>query len=159
MRILLKMWRLRDLGFRRSQKSESGQILILTAVSMTVLLGIAALSIDASYMFDKRNRLYAAADAAAKTGAFEVQRNSGITIPQLQNFANQQVTAHGFNPGGSTSVVVNHPPANGPFAGNLGYVEALVSEPTNTFFGRILGRTSMTPGARAVAGSANPTNC
>ena len=32
-------------------------------------------------------------------------------------------------------VVTNHPPASGAFAGNAGYVEAIVSEPTNTFFG------------------------
>ena len=56
--------------------SERGSILILTALSMTVLLGIAALSIDISFMYDKRNRLHAAADAAAKSGAFEVRRDS-----------------------------------------------------------------------------------
>ena len=31
-------------------RGESGQILILTALSMVVLLGVAALSVDASYM-------------------------------------------------------------------------------------------------------------
>jgi Flp pilus assembly protein TadG len=145
-------------GFRRSEQ-DSGQILILTALSMTVLLGIAALSIDACYMFDKRNRLHAAADAAAKTGALEVQRDLTISNTVLQAFANQQVAAHGFNPSGPTNVVVNHPPSTGPFAGNVGYVEAIVSERTNTFFGVVLGITSMNPTARAVAGSAPGSNC
>ena len=88
-----------------------------------------------------------------------MQRNSAVTVPQLQAFGNEQVIAHGFDPAGPTVLVMNHPPVNGAFAGNAGYVEAIVSEPTNTFFGRILGLTTMTPGARAVAGTANPVNC
>ncbi len=121
------------------RNSERGSILILTALSMAVLLGIAALSLDVSFMYDKRNRLHAAADAAAKSGAFEVQRNSSISLTDLQTFANQQVSAHGFNPAGTTSVVVHHPPTSGAFIGNAGYVEVIVSEPTSTFFARILG--------------------
>jgi hypothetical protein len=138
---------------------EAGQILILTALSMTMLLGIAALSIDASFMYDKRNHLHAAADAAAKSAAIEVQRNPSVSLADLQTFANQQVIAHGFDPSGATSVVVNHGPASGPFAGLPGYVEVIVSEPTATFFGVILGLTSMTPGARAVAGTGNNLAC
>jgi Flp pilus assembly protein TadG len=131
----------------------------LTALSMTALLAVAALSLDASYMYDKRNRLHAAADAAAKSGAIEVKRNASISNADLQVFANQQVTAVGFNPAGPTSVVVSHPPVSGPFTGNVAYVEAVVSEPTSTFFGNILGWASMTPGARAVAGTSSGPNC
>ena len=138
---------------------DRGQILILAAVSMTALLGIAALSIDASFMYDKRNRLHAAADAAAKTGAIEVHRNPTVPLAALRNFANQQVIAHGFNPSGSTTVTIHHPPINGPFTGNIHYVEAIVSEPTATFFGVILGIANMTPGARAVAGTSPGLNC
>jgi Flp pilus assembly protein TadG len=138
---------------------DSGQVVILMAISLVVLLGIAALSIDASHMYDRRNALAAAADAAAKSAAIEVRRNPSASLADLQAFANQQVTAHGFNPSGATTVVVNHPPATGPFAGNSGYVEAIVSEPTSTFFGGVTGIASMTPGARAVAGAANPQNC
>ncbi len=148
------------LGVDRGQQTgESGSILILTALSMVVLLGIAALSLDVSFMYDKRNRLHAAADAGAKSAAFELQRNSSISLTDLRTFANQQVSAHGFNPAGTTNVVVNHPPASGAFSGNAGYVEVIVSEPTPTFFGKILGWASMTPGARAVAGTSNNLAC
>ena len=138
---------------------DRGQILILTALSMTALLAVAALSLDASYMYDKRNRLHAAADAAAKSGAIEVKRNPSISNADLQVFADQQVTAVGFSPGGATSVVVSHPPVSGPFTGSASYVEVVVSEPTSTFFGNILGWASMTPGARAVAGESSGPNC
>jgi hypothetical protein len=126
---------------------------------MTVLLGIAALSLDASFMYDKRNRLQAAADAAAKSAAIELVRNSAVTLTSLRAFANQQVLRHGFSPGGTTSVVVNNPPSSGTYAGDSHYVEVIVSEPTSTFFAKMLGFTSMTPGAKAVAGIGNPTNC
>jgi hypothetical protein len=142
------------------KNSERGSILILTALSMTVLLGIAALSLDISFMYDKRNRLHAAADAGAKSAAFELQRNSSISLIDLKTFANQQVSAHGFNPAGPTNVVVNHPPASGAFSGNGAYVEVIVSEPTSTFIGRILDPAGiMTPGARAVAGTSNNLAC
>ncbi len=144
---------------RRQRNGESGSILILTALSMVVLLGIAALALDVSFMYDKRNQLHAAADAGAKSAAFELQRNPSISLTDLQTFANQQVSAHGFNPTGTTSVVVHHPPTSGAFNGNSGYVEVIVSEPTSTFFGKILGWASMTPGARAVAGTSNNLAC
>ena len=55
---------------------ESGQILVLTTVSMIALLGIMALTLDTSFMFEKRNRLHTAADAAAKSAAIEIIRNA-----------------------------------------------------------------------------------
>jgi len=146
----------------RQSNQESGQILVLAAVSMVALLGITALTLDTSFMFAKRNRLHAAADAAAKSAAMEVVRNSGVTQAALEAFADQQVGAHGFAStrlGGTTSVVINRGPATGPFAGNVNYVEAILSEATDTFFGKILGFVSMTPLARAVAGAGAPSNC
>ena len=146
----------------RQSNQESGQILVLAAVCMVALLGITALTLDTSFMFAKRNRLHAAADAAAKSAAMEVVRNSGVSQAALEAFADQQVGAHGFSStrlGGTTSVVVNRGPATGPFAGNVNYVEAILSEATDTFFGKILGFVSMTPLARAVAGAGAPSNC
>ena len=129
---------------------------------MIALLAIAALSVDASYMYEVRNRLHAAADAAAKSGAIELKRNPAISQASLEAFADQQVTAHGFvssRLGGTTTVVINKPPLSGPFVSDPNYVEAIVSAPTSTFFARILGLISMTPGARAVAGTSNPFSC
>lgn len=149
---------------------DRGSILVMTALALVMLLGIAALSIDASFMYDKRNRLYAAADAAAKSVAVELLRQSqtgGITQTAMNAFADQQVAAHQFTParsGGTTSVVVRKcsdvgatcsvaltPAAN--------YVEVVVSESTSTFFGKFLGRNSFLPGARAVAGWSIGTDC
>jgi Flp pilus assembly protein TadG len=151
-------------------EDQKGQVLVMTVVSLVMLLGIVALAIDASFMYDKRNELHAAADAAAKVGAIELRRNSGATITELKRFADEQVNALGLSAAacGATSgasVCINHPPVNGPFnCTNLpgdcnSFVEAIVSQQTGTFFARILGRLTMTPAARAVAGVSPGPNC
>jgi Flp pilus assembly protein TadG len=158
---------------------ERGQLLILMAVIMLSVLSITAFSINVSFAYDKRNKLYAAADAAAKIAAVEVFRDGGIggaalcnpcdeTHP-LQKFAEQQVSAHGFTPiacGATTAgaaLCIYHPPRDpSPFGctalpiGCDKYVEAVISEVTPTFFGGLLGLTSLTPTARSVAG-VNPS--
>ena len=141
---------------------DQGQVLVLATVSMIALMGIMALTLDASYMYAKRNVLHSAADSAAKSGAVEVIRNPTVSQASLEAFADQQVAAHGFAPsrqGGTTIVVVNRPPTSGPFAGASRYVEVIVSEPTSTFFATILGWASMTPTASAIAGASNPWAC
>src|SRR5262245_54634592 len=94
----------------------------MSALAMFVLLAVAALSIDVAYMYDKRDRLHAAADAAAKQGAIEARRNTGVSaVPcvdcggALENFAAQQVAAHHLDPLGTTDIVVNRPPTSGPY--------------------------------------------
>src|SRR5437867_4856252 len=130
---------------------ERGQLLILTAFGLVTVLALSAFTINASFMYDKRNRLYAAADAGAKSGALEVHRNSGISSTDLQTFVYREITNHGFNPGGTTSVTINRPPATGPFSSDNSYVEVIVSESTSSFFNGFLALTSLTPGVRAVA--------
>jgi len=143
---------------RTPVRDERGQILILTALSMTVLLGMAVLSIDASFMYDKRNRLSAAADAAAKSAAAEYLGGNTST-PNLLVFAKKATESFALDPGGTTNVQLWSPPATGPFVGHAGYVEVQVSEVTSTFFGRVIGWASLTPTARAVAGASKSANC
>jgi Flp pilus assembly protein TadG len=138
---------------------DRGSVLLLTAFAMIALLGMAALALDASYMYEKRNRLYAAADAAAKSGAIEVRRNNGISQTELETFAKAAVTRQGFTPDAGTNVVVHRPPTSGPYTTRANYVEVIVSELTNTFIGRVLSMASMTPTARAVAGSSSALEC
>jgi hypothetical protein len=142
---------------------QRGQILVVTAVSLVAVLGVAALSIDAAYMYDQRNKLYAAADSAAKSAAFARIRNGASN---MQAFANREVVLAGLEPivncnaTGGTSVCVYQPPTSGPFTGNINYVEVVVSRQlTATFFGKVLGWMTGNPGARSVAGVSNPTNC
>jgi len=134
---------------RRARHSESGSIVILTALVMVVVLGIVAFAVDASFLYTERNRMSAAADAAAKSAAIENQRG----IVDLQPFADREVALHGFDPGVTTTVSVDRP--------SVGYVGVTLSRPTNTFFAKIINAAfeTITLGARAVAGVAAPQNC
>jgi hypothetical protein len=96
----------------------------------------------------------AAADAAALACAFEVKNNSSITQSALLVYAKNDAKLNGFDanavPG--ISVTVNHPPKSGPYTGQSQSVEVILSQPVSTFFMPVLGPSSMTVSARAVAG-------
>ena len=141
-------------------QGERGQILILTALMLTVLLGITGLAIDVGYFFDYRQQMGAAADAAAKAGAFEVGRNGTITQTQLERFARNGSMQNRFTHGvDGIMVTVNHPPTSGPFSGNALFVEAIVEQQVPTFFARVLGKNTVNVGARAVAGLTSLPGC
>jgi hypothetical protein len=119
-----------------------------------------SLAVDASFMYTERNRMAAAADAAAKSAAYELKRGGSS---DLQAYANREVTLHGLtpSPGGATTVAVVTPPTTGRFAGTSGYVQVTVSRPTESLFARVLSGNwnSLTPAALAVAGSSASFNC
>src|SRR5262245_11113435 len=116
------------------RRRERGSILIMTALTLTGMLGVTALALDAAYMYDQRNRMGAAADAAALAAAQEYKRAS--TAANLQAYANHAVALHATamqmglsvvsgssnvttcSPPADTSqisVCVNSPPQSGPF--------------------------------------------
>ncbi len=66
---------------RRDARSEEGSILILTALSMVVLLGMVALAVDGSYMFTERNRMSAAADSGAISAALDTAATPARAMP------------------------------------------------------------------------------
>ncbi len=146
---------------RRSARNERGQIVLMSALVLPVILGIAALAIDASFMYEKRNRLHAAADSAAKSAALEVRRGN-TSGANLLAYAQREVIAQGFN--SSVISAVNCPPTSGSYTGGTcgttsSYVEVILQESTSTFFAKVLGFSSMSPRARAVAGASFGTTC
>jgi Flp pilus assembly protein TadG len=62
-----------------SYKNNRGQILVLVAISLVVLLGFAALAIDVGYFYHTKNQLQGAADAAALAGAIMLDTASTPT--------------------------------------------------------------------------------
>lgn len=142
----------------RRLRSEAGNVLILTALSMTVLLGVVALAIDGSNGYTERTRMAAAADAAAKSAAYQLKYGYG----DLQAFANREAVMHGFTPGVDATVSVYSPPswlATSPFYNRAGFVEVVITGNRQTYFGNILGFGNIAPLARAVAGASQPASC
>ena len=60
---------MKSLAPQRKTDGESGQILVLTALMLPVLIGAMALAIDAGEAYDYRKSMQTAADGAALAGA------------------------------------------------------------------------------------------
>jgi uncharacterized membrane protein len=80
----------------RIRSDESGQVLILTALSMTMLFGFLALAVDVGTLFDAKRRLQVAADAAATAGALDYSFNGSTTSAQNAAKAANSHVFHGF---------------------------------------------------------------
>lgn len=130
---------------------ESGQTLVMVALSMAVLLGFAAFATDIGLMLHEKRQLQSAADSAAIASAWALSKG---TDPDAAGKA--AATSNGFTSGTdangyATTVVIHSTPVDGSFAGQSGYTEAVISQEVPTFFMRIFGRDSATVSVKAVA--------
>jgi len=135
-------------------------MMVLAAVVLPALLAVAALALDAGYMFDYKQRMGAAADAAALAGAFEIKRSTSIDSATLNPYVRDDAARNGFTNGvGGITVTISRPPVTGLHIGDNKYVEVVISRPTPTFFAKIFGSTAVTVSARAVAGPDEGSGC
>ena len=144
-------------------RNERGQVLILTAVAMVVLLGIAALVVDLGMSWMLRRQEQNAADPAAIAAARWL-RDPVTGAPSLNQSAMDAdacmyAQANDFfvgDPGcaaalASGALDVNSPPISGPFSGSSGKVQVIISTEHPAFFGRIFGKQSARVTTDAVA--------
>ena len=137
-------------------RDESGQVMILTVLCVTCLLGVVAMAVDVGIMLHTKRALQTAADSAAIAGAAEIINND-VTAAAIADAEENGVT-NGVN---GATVAVHNPPLYGPHAGspNTGYVEVIVSQQEPTFFMKAFGRNAMTVSARAVATTVPSPGC
>jgi hypothetical protein len=135
------------------RQDESGQVLILVALSMAVLIGFLALAVDVGLLFRSKRNLQTVADAAATAAALDYLYNGSTS--SATSAAKAAATANSVTDGsGGAVVTVNSPPSSGPSAGSAGFFEVIVTKPNPTYFmGVISGSNSVTVAGRAVAGT------
>ncbi len=154
---------------------EQGQVLVLTALTMTVLLCFLALAIDVGQLYYTQRQLQTAADAAALAGALEVsQCGSTTNCTPLQTAAKSAVVENGIaspavftqcaaTTGSGPTLVLNNGPcslgASDPNYNDAKYVEAVVSKAQPTFFARLVGFNSVNIAARSEAALGPPQFC
>ncbi len=141
---------------KRFVKDERGQVLVLTALSMTMLMAMLALAIDVGLLFRGRRMAQTAADAAAMAGALEWNYN-GVT-----NVGSVARTAAGNNgiTNTATNVHVNMSPnITSPYHNTSGYVEVVVSQPNPTFFMAVFNYAPLNVTARGIAGITPGPSC
>jgi hypothetical protein len=140
-------------------RSESGQTLVLTAMSLFVLFGFLGLATDVSVLFHDRRELQTAADGAAAAAALE--QFDGGTNTQITAAAKAASSANGFTDGSnSVTVTVHTPPISG-YHQSSEYVEVDVTEASiPTVFMGLFGFNSPSVSARAVGGAPSASkNC
>ncbi len=149
---------------------ESGQALVLVALSLTFLMGAMALAIDVGFVRFQQRQLQTAADAAAiaaglelgncnntvcanmTTAAATALKEDGITSTTITPTTNQCTvsTSSGL------AMFVNVAPcvlgSSDPNNGNTHMAEVVLTEPQKTFFGAIIGIRTWNLVARAEAG-------
>ena len=134
----------------KSQKpdsQEAGQMLILFALSLPVLMGMMALVIDFGMIAHERRSLQNAVDAAALAGAIDLMDGETDTV---KTSALSYMDKNGYSDILQTTAV-NLPPLEGKFAGNTAYVEVKASHHVKTFFLGIFIDKGVSVSARAVA--------
>jgi hypothetical protein len=151
---------------------ESGQTVVLAALSMVVVMAFVGFAVDVGHLRLAKRQLQIAADAVALAAAREIRvcgvnNTSGSTCPYMMAAAKSALTENnpgytatsafitcGTSPGSALTLELNGPPCHLPSDPNYkkpGYVEAVVSEQVGTYFAQILGIPRIPISARAEA--------
>lgn len=135
-----------------------GAVLVWVVLSLAVIVGMLALALDGGRLVDERRYAQGAADAAALSAAESLYRNfaidSGLDPRKVaEQAALDAAAARGYtNDGVRSKVVVNVPPDSGPFAGQAGHAEVIVSSfPAPGFSAVLNGGKNLDVRARGVA--------
>src|SRR5687768_6322043 len=142
---------------------ERGQVLVITAVAMVVLLGVAALVVDLGMSWMLRRQEQNAADpgaiAAARWLRDPVTGAATLNPPAMKADACMYAQANDFFVGdtncaaalASGALQVKSPPTSGTYSGQPGKVQVIITAEHPSFFGRIFGRSSARVTTAAVA--------
>jgi len=149
----------------RPKRREDGQVIILVAILLPVLIGLVGIAVDVGLLLAHRTEEQRAADAAALAGA-QILLSSGdqtIAKAEARTFAKK----HGYS---DSEITVNLPPLSGKKVGNNQFVEVKITRKDRTHFLALLGIQDSSVTARAVGGITplarnyalivlNPTQC
>ena len=150
---------------RRSPQPR-GQLLIVAAVGMVVLMAIAALVLDLGFSWMLHRKEQNAVDPAAIAAARWLRDpNTGnqVAPATVQNEMNAEACFYAQensfftdDPGCAAALVagdlqVHSPPVSGDYAGQFGRVQVIIHDTHPTFFARIWGQTEAAVTTAAVA--------
>ncbi len=125
--------------------------MVLVAVSLLTLTGVAGLVVDGGRAWADRRQAQNAADAAAMAAA--IAQADGDTAAEARTAALNYASQNGYNNDGTTNTVtVNMPPTSGEYSGDAKYVEVIVTRQMPTTFARVMHDGDVKIYARAVAG-------
>ena len=130
------------------RKTEKGQALILIVFSIIGLIAITALAVDGGNAFLEKRRAQNAADASALGGA--LARIKGYSwVQEIYTIA----ATSGFD---KNAVQVFSPPVTGEYAGDVEYIQVIITNRVRTYFGSAIGIRQVTVTGEAVSRTKTP---
>lgn len=143
--------------FRQLFIRDDGTIAIIAGLVFVILIGFAALAIDASQWYSQKRQLQFAADAGAAGGAIALSITGKST---MVTYATQDINANNCTSANNCTIVaINNPPTSGIAAGNTKAVEVILSKPADIFLSGMFLSGTPTIQVRAVAGATPANNC
>jgi hypothetical protein len=131
---------------------ERGQALIVVALALVGLFGMAGLVIDGGNAFQDRQRAQNAADSAALASA-----HARITGGNVVDAAMSSAAQNGYTNDGVTNIISLYtPPKDGPHAGNIEYIQVIIRSTVTTYFMRVIGTHEIVNEVQAVARTTIP---
>jgi hypothetical protein len=131
---------------------ERGQALIVIALALVGLVGIAGLVIDGGNAFQDRQRAQNAADSAALASA-----HARITGGNAVDSAMASAAENGYNNDGVKNIIsLYSPPKDGPHAGDLEYIQVIIRSTVTTYFMRVIGTHEIVNEVQATARTKRP---
>ena len=126
-------------------------MLVLFVFALSIFMGFVALSIDVGLAYVNRREMMNAADAAVLAGAARLVEGASpsVAAAEAQEFAERNGYVDGE---GDVTVSINVPPTSGPYGGDGNFVEVLIEREVDTVFATVLGLSTWSITARAVAG-------
>src|SRR5437899_5293600 len=145
----MKLHRSRDVlrAIRRRASSETGNVAIMFALAMPLVVGAGALGVETNYQYIQQTHLQVAADAAAYVGALDNRASATSSVVTAD--ATAIATSNGWSSTAGT-IQVNTPPTTGPNQVPAA-TEVVLSQNVPRFFTAYFNRQPMVIHARAVA--------
>lgn len=135
-------------------RKQSGQVMVLVALSVTVLLAFIGLATDVGVMWATKRKAQTAADAAAVAGVNALMTTQGANYSAA---AIDVASLNGFTNGQNNIVITPNQttPAGYP-SGN--YVQVDITVPVKTYFLGVMGYRTINIGVSALAGNTSGPN-
>jgi Flp pilus assembly protein TadG len=133
---------------RRMAVDRRGNVAVLVALSLPVLVGFAGLGLETGVWYKTKRVAQNSADAAAISGAIERAKNNSLGMTTT---ATAEAVRNGWSNAASSTFALNNPPSSGPNAGVAQAVEVRLSMQQPALFSRLIRTDATTIGARAVA--------
>jgi len=127
-----------------------GGVAVLTAMSLTTLLGFAGLGTEATLWYVAKRNMQGASDAAAFTA--ETAEIAGQSAANFTVAAKAVAARYGYVDGvNGVTVAVNNPPLHGAYTGSASAIEVVITQPQQMLFSRLFLSSGVNISARAVA--------